>query len=353
MDEVGLGEAGLDVADMAVQLGDDVALWIGDAGGRRLVVQQRRARAHRLLGVEDGGQDFVGHSDEAAGGLRRRLALRHHRRDALADATDDGIEHERVVGIVGVEFVPRGREMMGRRIVMRQHGDDAWGREGGARVDRGDAGGRMRRAQDFHVQQAVDRDVHRIAGATGDDGGAGGRGEIAPARLAWRGFLDMPDAVDSIRDRAIAGATAKIAFERARQVAALRLIERCRGHHHAGGAEAALKALSVEESLLHRMQSGSVGVRQPLDRRDAAPFRAKRRHEAAMHGLAVEMNRAGAAIAGVAALFHAEPTEFAQEGAQALAGTRRRLVGHAVDEKAQRSPLSTSQRISSANSKVM
>ena len=38
MDDVGFGEAGLDVADMAVHFGDDVALGVGDARRRRLVV---------------------------------------------------------------------------------------------------------------------------------------------------------------------------------------------------------------------------------------------------------------------------------------------------------------------------
>ena len=125
VDEVGLGEAGFDVADVAMQFGDDIALGVGDARGRRFVVQQRRARPHRLLGVEHGGQDFVDHLDQPASRLRRRFAGRDHRRDALPDAAHDGIEHQRVVGIVGVEFVPRGRKAARRRVAMRQHRDHA------------------------------------------------------------------------------------------------------------------------------------------------------------------------------------------------------------------------------------
>ena len=110
VDDVGFGEACLDVADMAVQFGDDVAFGVGDARGGWLVMQQGRARTHRLFGVEHRGQEFVDHLDQVAGGLRRRFAFGHHRRDALADEAHDRIEHQRVVGIVGVEFVPRGRE---------------------------------------------------------------------------------------------------------------------------------------------------------------------------------------------------------------------------------------------------
>ena len=215
-------------------------------------MQQGRAGTHRLLGVEHGGQDVVDHLDEAAGGLRRRLALGHHRRDALADMTDDGIEHQRVVGIVGGEFVSRGREITRRGVLVGEHRDDAGRGEGGARIDAHDAGGRVRRAQDLHVQQAVDRHVHRIAGAAGDDGGAGGRRQVAAAGLARRGLLHSADAVDRVGDRSIAGATTEIALQRAAQIAALRLVERRGGHHHARGAEAALEALGVEKGLLHR-----------------------------------------------------------------------------------------------------
>ena len=49
-----------------------------------------------------------------------------------------------------------------------------------------------------------------------------------------------------------------------------------------------------------------------------------------MDRLAVEPDGAGAAIAGVAALLHAESSRLAQEGAQALAGMRRRGDGFAV-----------------------
>ena len=93
-------------------------------------------------------------------------------------------------------------------------------------------------------------------------------------------------------------------------------------------------------------------VREAFDGRDLAAFGAERREQAAVHGLAVDEHAAGAAVAGVAAFFHAEPSELTQEGAQALARARRRGGIGAVDEIGHGSPAS-SLRISSAKSSVM
>jgi hypothetical protein len=53
------GEPGLDVADAAVDLEQDVALGLADEGVDALVVEHRRPGPHRLLGVEDRRQDLV------------------------------------------------------------------------------------------------------------------------------------------------------------------------------------------------------------------------------------------------------------------------------------------------------
>ena len=143
MDDVGLGEAGLDVADVAVQLGDDVALGVGDVQAG-IVVQQRRAGLHRLLGVEHGGQQFVVDLDQRERRLGRRFAGRDDGGDALADVADDGVEHQTIGGIVAGGFVPPGRETPGRRVVVGQHRDDTRRRERGVDVDGDDA--RRRRA---------------------------------------------------------------------------------------------------------------------------------------------------------------------------------------------------------------
>ena len=47
----------------------------------------------------------------------------------------------------------------------------------------------------------------------------------------------------------------EIALERGRKIATLRLIEARGRHDHARRAESALKALSIEEGLLHRVQA--------------------------------------------------------------------------------------------------
>ena len=97
------------------------------------------------------------------------------------------------------------------------------------------------------------------------------------------------------------------------------------GHDHAGGAEAALEAGGVAELPLHRVQV--VRRAEALDRGDLAAVGAERGRDAAVHRIAVEPHRAGAAIACVAALLDAEPAERADEGAQALtraAAPRRR-----------------------------
>ncbi len=202
------------------------------------------------------------------------------------------------------------------------------------------------------MQQAVDRHIHRIAGAAGDHGRTGGSRQVAPASLARRVLFDMADRANRVGDRPIAGAAAEVALQSARQIAKLRLVERGCGHDHACGTEPALEALRVKKGLLHGVE-GSVGVSEPFDRCHSAPLGAERRDEAAMHRLAVEMNGAGAAVAGVATLLHAEPAEFTQERAKALAGPRRRLMTLAVDEKAHGRPPPSSTRISSANSNVM
>jgi hypothetical protein len=49
--------------------------------------------------------------------------------------------------------------------------------------------------------------------------------------------------------------------------------------------------------------------------------RPKGRNQAAVHGFPVEPNRTGTAIATIATFLDAEPTEFANEGSQALAGS--------------------------------
>ena len=77
---------------------------------------------------------------------------------------------------------------------------------------------------------------------------------------------------------------------------------------------------------LHGVQLAVLG--QPLDGRHLEIFGAVGGDETAMDRHAVEPDRAGAAVARVAALLDAEPPQLAQEGAQALAGGR--LLGEVL-----------------------
>ncbi len=156
---------------------------------------------------------------------------------------------------------------------------------------------------------------------------------------------------DGVLDGAIAGAAAQVALQRVAELGALRLIEGRRGHDHAGGTEAALEALRLEKRALHRVQF--VALRQAFDGGHFAALRAQSRHQAGMHRLAVEIDRAGAAVAGVAAFLDAEPAELTQERAQALPGGG--LLGKvlAVDPEAHRGVPANSPRISWAKCSVM
>ena len=189
----------------------------------------------------------------------------------------------------------------------------------------------VRRAQHLEMQEAIDGDIHRVAGLAGQDGVGKGIGQAGAECIARHVLLDVALALKGVGDRAIAGTAADVALERVRQVGLVRLVERGgrRGHQHAGGAVTALEGLRVVKGLLHRVQFAVLG--QTFDGRDLAPLGAKGGDQAGMERFAVDMHRTGAAIAGVAALLHAEDLEIAQEGAQTLAGLGCRRIETAVD----------------------
>jgi hypothetical protein len=191
----------------------------------------------------------------------------------------------------------------------------------------------MRRAQDFHVEEpgqfSFRRDIHGVADSAGDDLRARGRRRILAGRLTRFPTLDMAPSGDCVGDGAVARATAEIALECRRQIAPLALIERGGGHDQSRRAEAALKALRVQECALHRVKP----IRGPkaFDRRDLDAFGSIGRNKAAMDRLSVEMHGARAAISGVAALFHAEEPKLAEKCSKALSSPRRRFESLAID----------------------
>jgi hypothetical protein len=156
-------------------------------------------------------------------------------------------------------------------------------------------------------------------------------GQAGAQRLAGHVVLDVRLAVQRIDDRAIAGAAADVALERMRQVGLVDLLERRRGgrHHHAGGAVAALEGLRVMEGLLDGMQLAVLA--EAFDGGDLLALAAEGRHQAGVEGMAVQPHRAGAAVAGIAALLDPEHFQVAQEGAQALAGLGFGRVQTAID----------------------
>ena len=141
--------------------------------------------------------------------------------------------------------------------------------------------------------------------------------------------------------------TAKIPLEYARQVFAVFFTQAGRGHDHAGRTETALETLRVDKRLLHGMQLLLAG--QTFYCRHLLAGRANGRNKAAMDGDAIEPDRAGSAIAGIASFFDSEPPQVAQETAQALPGPRFPGEGFAVDVKVHEdSPSENSLRMSSA-----
>ena len=110
---------------------------------------------------------------------------------------------------------------------------------------------------------------------------------------------------DRLDDVVVTGAAAEIAFQAFAdfllgQAVGMRLHQVDGGHDHAGGTEAALQCVMLAEHLLHRVQR-AVGRGKALDREDARAVRLQRKLGAGLHRNPVDMDHAGAALAGIAA----------------------------------------------------
>src|SRR3569832_691579 len=104
-------------------------------------------------------------------------------------------------------------------------------------------------------------------------------------------------------DVVVAGAAAEVAIEPGpngffREIGVVAR-EVYRTHDHAWSAEAALQAVIVAEGFLHRVER-AVGLRDAFDGDDVGPVRLYREEVAALHRLPVHVDRAGAALSGVA-----------------------------------------------------
>jgi hypothetical protein len=100
----------------------------------------------------------------------------------------------------------------------------------------------------------------------------------------------------------IAGAAADIAFQPVANFflagVGIAVHQVDRAHHHAWRAKPALQAVIVAKRLLHRMQSVTVG--QAFNGRHFGALGLHRQHRARLHGGAIHMHHAGAALACVA-----------------------------------------------------
>src|SRR5258706_6784653 len=138
-------------------------------------------------------------------------------------------------------------------------------------------------------------------------------------------------------DLRVARAHAEVAGEAAADLVFARIgilaQKRVRGEDHARRAVAALKAVALDERLLHRMEPA---VRlQSLDRGDFPAVRLHREQEARFHQLAVEQDRAGAALADDAADVRAgEAGDLAQKMGQEQPRLDLFFVTPAVDRHA-------------------
>ena len=178
---------------------------------------------------------------------------------------------------------------------------------------------RVRRSQDLEVEHAVHGDVDRVAGVAGDDRrservGAGSRRRRGrrrpPRRTRRRGWRPRSRGSRCTGTGCPSARGADPPAASSSRLAAVMIMPAVQKPHW--NAWASRNACCIGWS--------SPSLREPLEGRDRAALGPEGGDEAAVDRLAVEPDRARAAVAGVASLLHAEPAEVAQERAQALAG---------------------------------
>jgi len=188
---------------------------------------------------------------------------------------------------------------------------------------------RMRRAQDLEMEHSVQFHVSGVMGRAGNNGMGERILQAGTADVADAIWFDVADARQCIFNGVVPGAPAEIALKTEWEVFLL-LLGKARGcHDHACGAEPALERLRIEERLLHRVKLTVAG--QPFDGFNLASFRTKCWDEAAVDRFTIKPDRACTAVACIAPLFYAEPSQITHESAQALAGSRLGLESLSVD----------------------
>src|SRR6266852_1366972 len=137
-----------------------------------------------------------------------------------------------------------------------------------------------------------------------------------------------------LEDVPVAGAAADVALQRLLDLVVARARVRTqqggRAHQHPGRAIPALERVVIAERLLERCELAV--FREPFDGLDLRPVGLYREEHAALHELAVDDHRAGAAVPGIAADVAAGQIEVvANEVDQQLADFDLTLVLDAVD----------------------
>ena len=179
------------------------------------------------------------------------------------------------------------------------------------------------------MEHPVHLDVSGVAGRPSNNGMGERILQTGAADVTDPIWFDVADARQCILNGVVAGAPTEIALETEWEVFLL-LLGKARGcHDHARGAEPALERLRIEECLLHWVKLTVGG--QPFDGFNLASFRTKCWDEAAVDRFTVKPDRACTAVACIAALFYAEPSQITHESAQALAGSRLGVESLSVD----------------------
>ena len=209
-DDVGLGEAGLEVAAAKRPVAHLV--------GPELLVDQRRSVLERLLRIGDHRERVV-LDDDVLGRVDDRVAvIADHERDRIADVLDLALGQHPVIGGVDLDAGRHPRHRQARlhvEILVGVDRDDAVARLGRRRVDRDDLGVRLGRAHPCPPQLADQVDVVDVARAAGDQprvllaaqGAPDVRLTVRRSPIRRRAHDDTPDCSETVAPFALAASS--------------------------------------------------------------------------------------------------------------------------------------------------
>ena len=255
VDHIGLGQPLVDIAPTERKRGEDVLVRVHDPAILAAVVHMSRTGEQRFLCGHDGWQDLPLNLYLAAALLRSGDGLGHDGDHALALEPGDLVEHEGVGCIDEVVLVQGGRVAPIGGVLPGEHAEDT---RDGLRLRRVDAectGMGMRRAHDLQMRDPGRHLGHRVSHSSGDDAASLDGTDTRTDFLARRDIrLHMRHPLDGVVDGAEARAATQASSQGSREIFALLLRERGRGHDHSRRAESALESRGLEELLLHGVE---------------------------------------------------------------------------------------------------